>query len=454
MADTHYDLIVIGGGSGLRVMSHAAHEYGWKVALIEEGPLGGTCLNRGCIPSKILIHTADIVEEIKNAARFGIDAKIERIDFSAIMARANSFVDEEARKIKEGLRDNKNIDFYNTRAEFTGNKTLTVGGKTITGERILIAAGTRPTAPPIPGLSGVRYLTSTEALRLTTQPKSMILIGGGYIATELGHFYGALGTEITIVEMGGLLVPREDKDIAEIFTKLFSKKHTVLLGHKVLEVSEEGEVKKVLVEDAAGAKKELRAEALLVAVGRRSNADILKIENTGVKVNKGGYIEVNEFMETNVPGIWALGDIVGKAPFKHGANHEATYVAWNMKEGAKKRAVDYSVMPHAIFSSPQVAGVGLTEQEAQARGLSYEVRRHEYKRTGMGKALEETDGFVKYIVDPQEDIILGCHILGPQASVLIHEVIVAMSAAGGRASAIRDAIHIHPALSELMERPL
>ena len=298
----HYDLIVIGAGSGMRVMSVAANEYGWKVALVEEGPLGGTCLNRGCIPSKILIHTADLVEEIKNAGKFGIDARIERIDFAKIIARANTFVDDEAYLTEERCCATPNVTLYKTRAEFVNDKTIKVGDETITGDRILIAAGTRPLAPSIPGLNEVKYLTSTEALRLTVQPKSMIIVGGGYIATELGHFYGALGTEITIVETADVLVWREDKDIAETFTKLFSEKHRLLLGYKVVKVAESGGMKKVSVEGKDGTTKELSAEALLVSVGRRSNADILKLENTSVKVNDKGNILVDKYLETNVPG--------------------------------------------------------------------------------------------------------------------------------------------------------
>ena len=447
----HYDLIVIGGGSGMRVMSAAANDWGWKVALVEEGPLGGTCLNRGCIPSKILIHTADLIEDIKNAGKFGVDARVDSVDFKKVMARANTFVDCEAEDIEKGVTESANIDFYKMRGEFTGDKTIRVGNETISADRILISAGTRPTVPPIEGLADVAYITSTEALRLQELPKSMIIIGGGYIAAELGHFYGTLGTKVTIVETADMLVAREDKEIARAFTEIFSGKHTVLLGYKVTKVAEEAGLKNVTVQGADGAQKTLEAETLLLTVGRRPNTDILALENTGVKVSEKGYIEVNEFMETSVPGVWALGDIVGKAPFKHGANYEARHVIENMREGGAKKAVDYAIMPHAIFSSPQIAGVGLTEEEAREKGVRYEVRRREYKKTGFGKAIEEDRGFVKYLIDPDGDTILGCHIMGPHAAILIHEVVVAMSAAGGKASAIRDAIHINPALSELVQ---
>jgi len=444
-----YDLIVVGAGSGLRVAAAAAGEYGWRVAVVEEGPMGGTCLNRGCIPSKIIIHVADIIEDIKRADLFGINVDYKGVDFKKVTTRASDFVDEAARNTEKGLIDDPNIDLYKIRGEFINNKSLKVGDETITGERILIAAGTRPFVPPIPGLDKVPFITSDEALRLTVQPKKMAIIGGGYISTELGHFFGALGTLITVLERGPRLVGREDRDISEMFTKVFSGNHRVLLEHSVKRVEKDGDVNVVIAENKEGEEVRVECDTILLTTGRRSNSDLLKLENTDIKINERGFVEVNEFMETNVPGVWALGDIVGKAPFKHGANFEAEHVKVNIK-GAGKKAVDYSIMPHAIFSLPQVAGVGLTEAEARDKGIAYRIARKNYIQTGMGKALEEHDGFVKFIIDTKEDKILGCHIIGPHASILVHEVVVAMKSAGGKVSAVRDAIHIHPALSEVV----
>lgn len=444
----NYDLIVVGAGSGLNVASHAANELGWRVALVEKGPLGGTCLNRGCIPSKIIIHAADAAEGVRKAADFGVNASVESVDFEKVTTRASSFVDEEAAQIEKGITSNKKIDLYKTDGVFIDNKTLQVDDKEITGERILIAAGTRPFVPPIEGMEEVDYLTSTEALRLTQQPASMIVIGGGYISAELGHFYGALGTDVTVVERGNLLVNREDEDVSKTFTDVFSRNHNVITESNVVKVEQEGDVKKVTVEDKNGTRSIHEAEALLVSTGRQSNSDLLNLkENTDIALNEKGFVEVNEFMETNVENVWALGDIIGRAPFKHGANWEARHIK-NALSGTKK-AVDYSVMPHAIFSSPQVAGVGITEQEARAQGLTYEVHKKAYIKTGMGKAIEEHDGFIKYIIDPKAQKILGCHIIGPHSSILIHEVIVALNA-GASISAITDSIHIHPSLSELV----
>lgn len=447
----HYDLIVIGAGSGLDVAVAAAERYGWTCAVVEEGPMGGTCLNRGCIPSKILIHAAHIAETIKNAETFGINAKIHGIDFEKIVRRATDLVDAEATEIEHNLRQHPHIDLYKVRGEFIAEKTLKVGGETISADKILLAVGSRAIAPPIANLDKIEYITSDEALRLKNQPKHIVIVGGGYIAVELGHFFGGLGSKVTIIERAKRLVDREDDDVAEAFTRLFAKKYDVALNAEIENIEQKGEVKTVYIKTPKS-KKRVRADALLVAVGRRPNTDWLKLENTKIALDERGYVKVNEYMETSEPNVWALGDAVGKAPFKHGANFEAKHVFINLKSD-RKIAVDYGIMPHAIFSSPQVAGVGLTEQEAKAKKIHYAVTVYPFIKTGMGQAMEEQDGFVKFILDAKGQTILGCHILGAEAATLIHEVVVAMQA-GAKVSTIKRAIHIHPALSEVIQRAL
>ena len=454
MSETHYDLIVIGSGSGLNVASAAVNQLGWRVAIIEKGPVGGTCLNRGCIPSKMVIHAADVAEEISRSEIFGISSEITGIDFAKITNRANEMVDADSHQIEENLRKHSKIDLYKGEGAFSAQKKVIVNDQEISGDRVLIAAGARPFVPPIEGIDKVNYWTSTEALRQTVQPRSMVVIGGGYIGMELGHFYGALGTEITVIEALPTLISREDKDISETFTKLFSDKYTVHLNSKVMRVSQDqaGE-KTVAFQTQDGQEQLIETDAILLVTGTKPNADTLHLENTQVQTSERGYITFNEHMETNEENACALGDIVGIAPFKHGANYEAQIVFNNMTTENKLTA-DYTIMPHAIFTSPQIAGVGLTQQEAEEKGLSYEVRRHDYIKTGMGKAIEAENGFVKFIINPQEQTILGCHILGPEASTLIHEVIVAMKHGGSKISAIKDTIHIHPALNEVVQRAL
>jgi mycothione reductase len=444
-----YDVIVIGGGSGLNVSSAAA-SMGLKTAIIEKGPMGGTCLNRGCIPSKIIIHSADVAELINRSKDFGITSSISGINFKSITERASNIVDGDAESIKKGINQTKNLTLYNTEAAFTGPYTLQVGKKTIKGKKIIIAAGTRPTIPPVEGLTNIPFLTSKEALRLTKQPKHLIIIGGGYIGAELAHFYGGLGTKITIIQRDDVMVGAEDRIIAEAFTKAFSKKYTVLLETTAYAAAYKNKLYEVTVGPKKGGKKRIiKGDQLLVATGRRPNTDILNVEKTGVKTNKYGYIGTNDYLETSKKNIWALGDIVGNYLFKHSANLEAQYVIQNALKKEKVK-VDYTAMPHAIFSSPQVAGVGETQKQLDARKANYAIGTYEYKNTGMGTALQD-DGFVRVYADKKSGKILGCFIIGAEASTLIHEVIVAMKY-GVTTDDLARTVHIHPALSEVVQR--
>ncbi|MBI2669253.1 dihydrolipoyl dehydrogenase [Candidatus Woesearchaeota archaeon] len=452
-----FDLIVIGGGSGLDVAVGAA-EQGLKVAIIEEGSLGGTCLNRGCIPSKMIIHAAEVADTIRKANVFGINAKINSIDFKRVTTRASREVDKDARDIEQSIRAGKNPMLFKSRGRFIDAHTLEVQKQKITALKIVIAAGARPFIPPIPDLEKVPYLTSTQALRLTTLPTSMIILGGGYIAAELGNFYASMGCKITVIQRGPLLIPREDKDVAELFTASWKKKYALITEANAVNMEKKNN-KIVVTAQLAKQEKKFAAEKLLIATGLKPNTDLLDVAAAGVKTNQDGYVMVNKFMETNIKNIWALGDIAGVYLFKHSANLEAEYVLRailgdkNIFGDKNKRPVNYYPMPHAIFTNPQIAGVGLTEQEAIKQKKKYKVGKYYYKDTGMGAALEEKDGFVKFIVDSQSKEILGCHILGPEASILLHEVVVAMKADRFRAlDILRSAVHIHPALSEVVQR--
>jgi len=443
-----FDLIVIGAGSGLEVMS-AASSRGMKVALVEEGPMGGTCLNRGCIPTKILIHTADIVQTIKRSKEFGIDAKLGKIAYNSIMHRAMDEVDSEAKEIEESIRKAQGIKLFKARGRFIGPKTIKAGDTEITADKIVIAAGTRSAIPEIPGLGKVPYMASDQALRLDSLPKELVILGGGYIAVELAHFFGSMGSSIHILQRNVKLVRHEDEEISAKFAELLSKQYDVRLGYGIKSIEKKG--KQIIVHGADGSV--VSGTHLLVATGRVPNTDILETAKAGIKANPQGYIETNEFMETNVPGIWALGDIAGKFLFKHSANLEAEYVTHNVlgSEAHHKVAVDYTAMPHAIFSYPQIAGVGATEQELKAKGEDYLVGKCKYEDTGMGLAMLEKDGFVKFLAN-YDGKILGCHIIGPEAATLLHEVLISMKAGKSHVNDILNTIHIHPALNEVVQR--
>ena len=448
-----FDLIVIGSGAGLEVASAVAQS-GLKVAIVEKSRMGGTCLNRGCIPSKLLLHSADVVEIIKSANLFGIRVEKFSIDFQKIVERVMSIIDSNSSDIKKSLDNTNNPKLFESECKFVGDKVLKVGEQRISSNRILIAAGTRPRIPSIKGLSSTNYITSDEALGLREQPKILTIIGGGYIAAELGHFFGSLGTKINIIHHGKYLLPKEDEEISKRFTEVFSKKYNLYLDCIPNLVTQEGGKFVVsLRESGSNKSREIESDKLLVAAGRIPNSDFLDLSKTEVKINKDGYIQVDGTLATSADGIFALGDIIGRHQFRHSANLEAQYAFYNILNSKKKIQVDYSAMPHAIFSSPQVAGVGYTEQELKLSGkMDYDKSIYRYIDTAMGKALEDTEGFVKFLVSKKDRKILGCHIIGSQASILIHEVLVAMKSGDGSIDNISKTVHVHPALSEVVSR--
>lgn len=443
-----FDLIVIGSGSGLDVANAAARS-GLGVAVIEKGRMGGTCLNRGCIPSKLLIHSADVAELIKSAGQFGIIDTGFSVDFERIVSRVSGIVDSESDGIRKAFSEIQNPRLFLHECRFVGEKTISAGGQTIKADKILIASGTRPAIPEIEGLEGSGFITSDEAMRLKKQPHSLTVIGGGYIAAELAHFFGALGTKINVIQRRDVLVPDEDEEIAKKFTDLFSKKYGVHLGYHTESVRKDKDTFTVVAKNSSGGKIEIESDQLLIAAGRVPNSDTLELDKTGVKTDGSGFIVVDDHLETSTTGIFALGDAVGRYLFKHAANHEAQYAFHNLTH-EKKIPVDYTAMPHAIFSSPQVAGAGYTEQELKDKEVPYTKAIYPYIRTAMGEAIDDRDGFVKLLAS-SEGKILGCHIIGSHASILIHEVLVAMRLGAG-VDSITKTVHIHPALSEVVAR--
>ena len=389
--------------------------------------------------------------EIREAKKLGITAEIREIDFAAIMSRMRDKVAASVNRIKETVEKAEEFDYYGGEARFTGDYTLEVNGKAIKGKTIFLVPGARPLVPKIKGIEAIEYLTNESALRLTELPESMAIIGGGYIACEFAHFFEAMGTRVTIIQRNKRLVPEEEPEVSELLRTALSRRMTVHTDTEAMEVRQTGKFATITAKErTTGKQTELTASHVLIAAGRTSNADILQVGKTGVKTNERGYVVVDEFFETSKKNIWAFGDVIGKKMFRHAANHEAE-LAWHNAEHGKKSRMNYLTVPHAVFSYPEIASVGLTTEQAVKLMGKQEVLAGKalYTDVARGDAMMETEGFTKAVVHRKSGKILGYHIIGPQASVLIQEVVNAMEADGNVWSVARG-IHIHPALSEVV----
>ncbi len=447
-----YDFIVVGSGCGLTIVDEAL-SHGLKVALVDRGPVGGTCLNVGCIPSKMLIHTADRILDAQEAVKLGVRVKVKSINFQAIMERMRKFVTTSSEHVSKGLMKRKLLDNFEGEGYFKDDFAHEVNGETLTGKRIFLASGSRPFVPTIRGLDSVSYLTNETILKLIELPESLIVIGGGYIAVEFGHFFAAMGSKVTILEMADRLVLSEEPEIATLLKKQLSRRMGVYTNHLVQEVrsTEDNSIIVSAVDKLTGLVKEFKARKILVAVGRRSNADLLKVQNTGVELDERGFIKVNEYVETTKKGIFAVGDANGQQMFTHVANKEAMLAVDNVLHG-KRQKMDYSAVPHAVYSHPQIASVGLSEEKAMAK-YKVLIGKAKYYDVAYGVAMLEKEGFAKAIIQQETGRILGFHVIGPDAPVLIQEVINAMSSKGN-VDEIFSSLHIHPALTELIPSTL
>ena len=443
-----YDVIVIGSGGGSKITSPAAR-LGYKVACIEKDALGGTCLNRGCIPSKMLIHPADVATQIHEAAKFEIHADTRlKVDFGRLVTRISNTVDTDSTKIAVGYGRNPNIDYYHDTARFISNKVLQAGDKQITADKIIIAVGTRPLIPDIDGLAGTPYMTSTEALRRTDLPQRMIVIGAGYIATELGHAYGAFGTEVHFLARSRFL-RKEDRQVSDEFTRMFTQRHHAHLETIVEKVAYTNDEFAVTYRLPDKTLQRLTADALLVATGILSNADTLALDNTDIEISQDHFIKVDECLQTTVENVYAMGDCIGRYFFRHSVNFEGEYLFRALFVDKVKEPIRYPPIPHAIFSHPQIAAVGKTEEQLRAEGADYVVGLNPYAKSAMGMARLSEGGFCKILIDRRSRKILGAHIIGDEASDMIH-VLVAFMCKDATLDDLLNMVYIHPALPEIV----
>jgi len=445
-----FDVIVIGSGSGMLVASAAINQ-GFKTALVERGKMGGTCINVGCVPSKMLIYPTDIIDALKESGKIGVHATTDSVDFNNIMNRMHALVNHDSEHQALAVEATPNLKWFKEKGEFISDYTMQVGSQIIASKMIFIASGARPGIPIVKGLDKIDYLTNDTVLELQTPPKSILIIGGGYIGMEYGHFFSGIGTKTTVLQRANRVVPEEEPEISELLKKEMEKRMEIFTGFEVTEARQEGTVKKLITKNQQdGRIREFSAEAVFVATGRISNADILKPEKTGVHLDEHNFIKVNEFLETDKKGIWAFGDAIGKQMFKHVANYEAG-IAWHNAFHDHKAPMDFLSAPHAIFTHPQVASVGLKQEEARQRYSKLHVGTAFYRDTAMGAAMGFPEGFVKVIVEGETGKIVGAHIIGPEASILIQEIVNAMAFETGTFAPIARGMHIHPALSEVVQ---
>ncbi len=441
-----YGLILVGSGAGLNVVDSTL-ERGLRVAIVEEGPIGGTCLNRGCIPSKLLIHPADVIRETEAAAKIGLTYRLEKADFAVFKKRMWDLVLSGRREIEESIKRSTQVDLYPLIGEFVGDYTMKVGEETITAPRVVLASGARASIPAIPGLDKVKFHTYRTIFDVEQQPKSVIIIGGGYIGCEFAHFFSAIGTRTTLLQKGPTLLPQEEPETSALVKKRLSEYVQVHADAQVLSVEGKEGSYSVTVKDPLGTHS-VEGELILVATGIQSNADWLKPERTGVKTDREGWIVVDEHLETSKKNIYALGDALGKYQFRHTANYESGVVRHNLFE-SKKEEMDYHAVPHAVFTLPQVGAVGMTEAQAVAqKNIAVMVGTAKYHETAMGFAYGDLDAFVKVVVDFRGRRILGATVVGPQASTLIMQIVIMMNAESQDYAPLARSQVIHPTLSE------
>jgi Pyruvate/2-oxoglutarate dehydrogenase complex, dihydrolipoamide dehydrogenase (E3) component, and related enzymes len=440
MSQRHFDLIVFGGGNAITTAIECG-KAGMKVALVERGPLGGTCPHRGCIPSKLLIGYADAAESVREAGKFGFETTIDLRDPDRILIETFEFT----RKYDSILQDalGENVTLFRGTGSLTGNHSLSVNGSEISADKLVLATGSRPKRPNFEG----PYWTSDDVFSQKKMPRSITIIGGGYIACELGHFFSGIGVETLQVVRGTKLLEREDAEIQALFQRGYTARVPVRFQTTVSAAKYNDSKFYIQLASEEGKSSERISEALLFCVGRIPNTDQIGLEKTDLQRNAKGFIETDNWLRPSVPNVWVMGDIGGRFMFTHAANFESEYLAKQIGGGCQD-PIDYGPMPHAVFTSPEIAGVGKTEGELTAEGSRYFAASVPYSSTTKGRAIKEEYGLCKILIAPDRQI-LGCHIVGQQASILLHIVLPVMKWRND-IQLLVDLIYVHPALAEVV----
>jgi pyruvate/2-oxoglutarate dehydrogenase complex dihydrolipoamide dehydrogenase (E3) component len=442
----HYDAIVIGSGQGGVPLAVRFAELTWQVALIEKGNLGGTCINTGCTPTKTMVHRAQITHYARNAARWGVHAENVAADLRAIVAQKNNVVASFRAGSQKRIDKHPNLHLHRGLARFTGPHKVQVGENLLESEKIFINTGGRPTIPDIPGLDPARVLTNENIMELTEVPGHLIILGGGYIGLEFGQMFRRFGSQVTILHSQKQVLAREDSDITTELQKILEGEgiefHLNVHSNRV-EHSANGV--KVSISGAGGAA-EISGTHLLAAVGRRPNADDLGLDKAAVETDKAGFIRVNSRLETNVPGIWALGDVKGPPAFTHISYNDFQIIDANLTQG-KNLTIAHRIVPYCVFTDPQLGGVGMTEKEARAAGHKLKIGKIPISWVARAIERDETAGLMKIVVDAANDRILGATILASEGGELVH-ILYALMLGNLPYTLLKGAVYIHPTLAE------
>ncbi|ALG84552.1 mycothione reductase [Gordonia phthalatica] len=452
------DLAIIGSGSGNSIPDERFDAAG--IAIFEEGVYGGTCLNVGCIPTKMFVYAADVAASARTASTYGVDASVNSVDWPAIVNRVFGRIDPISEGGKEYRVDRcENVTVYTSHVRFDGRdgdryRLVTDAGDEVLAREVVIAAGSRSDVPPVIAGSGIRYYTNSDVMRLPALPKRLAIVGSGYIAAEFAHVFGALGVDVTVIARSGRLLRALDDDVSERFTDLAAQEWTVRLNATMTGAAQQADGS-IRLEFADG--DPVEADAVLVATGRTPNGDRLGLESIGVALLDDGRVPVDAHGRTPAENVWALGDVSSPYQLKHVANHEQRIVQGNLLRGWGSddlAAFDHRYVPFAVFTHPQIAAVGLTEAQARDTGRDITVKVQNYGDVAYGWAMEDTTGFCKLIADRATGEILGAHLIGPQASTVIQPVIQAMSFGLGAREMARGQYWIHPAMPEVLENAL
>ena len=447
-----FDAVLIGTGQGGKPLAADLARAGWRTAIIERGRVGGTCVVCGCTPTKTMVASARVAHLARRAADYGVDVGSVSVDMEVVRARQRDIVDSWSEGSRKGLERHANLELIMGEARFSGVREfdvalLTGGSRSLTADHVFINAGARPAIPSIPGLGAVPYLDSTSILELGEVPGHLVVLGGGFIGLEFGQMFRRFGADVTLIEKSTRLVSREDEDVSDAIREIFQQDGIDVLTESeatAVEAVEDGRIRVTV--SGPGGETRVSGTHLLVALGRDSNADTLNLEATGLSTDSRGWISVNERCETEVEGIWALGDITGAPPFTHTAYDDYRVIRTNLLEDGQRTTAD-RLLPYAVFIDPQLGRVGLTEREARERGRDIRVAELPMTRVARALELDETRGFMKAVVDASTNRILGAAVLGIEGGELVAVLQLAMMG-DLPYTALRDAVLAHPTLAE------